>query len=82
MGLQSSLSLQVFKINSNMQGVFKLVDQPIPDDQGFCLSADEFVGTAYSFTHSCPVALTPRVANTDMISPNQHEPWQSGVLRI
>jgi len=27
MGLQSSLSLQVFKINSNVQGIFKLVDQ-------------------------------------------------------
>lgn len=27
LGLQSSLSLQVFKINSNVQGIFKLVDQ-------------------------------------------------------
>ena len=27
LGLQSSLSLQVFKINSNVQGILKLVDQ-------------------------------------------------------
>ena len=27
LGLQSSLSLQVFKINANVQGILKLVDQ-------------------------------------------------------
>jgi syntaxin-like protein len=27
LNLQSSLSLQVFKINANVQGIFKLVDQ-------------------------------------------------------
>ena len=81
-GLQSSLSLQVFKINSNVQGVFKLVDQLGTTKDSATLRKSLWV-PPIQFAHLWPpVALTPRVANTDMISPNRHEPWQSGALRI
>lgn len=60
LNLQSSLSLQVFKINSNVQGILKLVDQLGTARDSPNLRKSLCVGNCYmcSITQVLPAVMT------------------------
>jgi hypothetical protein len=82
LGLQSSLSLQVFKINSNVQGILKLVDQLGTAKDSAGLRKSLYALSAHSSNWPARLTSVATLCSVDTTSQRRLEPWRSEVLMI